>query len=338
MANNFYIPNRGNINKKVDNCEPCSSNSGCNKLDVFDWLNDIATPESQQFNMFVEIRFKNTHKEICLNTNGFDLKKGDIVKLSETTGYNIGIVSATGILANKIIKKKNIIKENISKKILRLANKNEVLTWLELLKTESQYLKDTRAVLKKHSNLVGVKISDVELQADNKKIIIYFVSEKRIDFRELVQDLSSKFFLRIELKQIGSRQEASMIGGIGECGRELCCSSWLTFYKTVSLNSVKAQRISINSEKITGQCGKLKCCLNYELDAYQSAFKKFPSSKTVIETSSGNAYIKKIDILNEITWVAYKDNPTKLYKINLKKLQVLLNKNKKGEIIKDLDN
>jgi cell fate regulator YaaT (PSP1 superfamily) len=284
----------------------CSS-GGCNKLEVYDWLANVALPTGQTAYDIVEIRFKNSRKSFFRNSKSLSLQVGDVVVVEASPGYDVGVVSVTGELARIQVKKKAVgFKPMEAKKIIRIANQDDIDKWIQArsLEKEVMYLSRTLAV-----NLaLEMKISDVEYQGDLTKATFYYTAEGRVDFRQLIKDMADQFKIRIEMRQIGSRQEASRLGGIGSCGRELCCSTWLTDFRSVSTSAARYQQLSLNPQKLAGQCGKLKCCLNYELDMYLDAIKSFPKSDTKLQTENGNAYHVKTDVFKRQMWYAYEGN------------------------------
>ena len=281
----------------------CSS-GGCNKLEVYDWLANIALPNGQTAYDIVEVRFKNSRKSFFRNAKGFSLQVGDVVAVEASPGYDIGVVSVVGELARIQVKKKaSGFKPMEAKKILRIATQDDIDKWVKArsLEKEVMYVSRTLAV---NLNL-EMKISDVEYQGDLTKATFYYTAETRVDFRQLIKDMSEKFKGRVEMRQIGSRQEASRLGGIGSCGRELCCSTWLTDFRSVSTSAARYQQLSLNPQKLAGQCGKLKCCLNYELDMYLDAFKAFPKSDVKLQTEKANAYHVKTDVFKRQMFYGY---------------------------------
>jgi len=311
----------------------CKSNGsctsgGCNKLPVYDWLKGVPSASISQ-NQYAEVRFKNTRKEYYRNTAKLSLHVGELVVVESDVSHDIGTISLTGELANLQFKKKSIsTKEKFGLKILRKANQEDIALWTKAKEREEDTKKQAR-IFAASLNL-KMKISDVEYSGDNKKATFFYVAEGRVDFRELIKKLAAQFKIRIEMKQIGSRQEAGMVGGIGSCGRELCCSTWLKDFRSVSISALRYQQLSINSEKMAGQCGKLKCCLNFELDSYMEAIKDFPSPKLKLKTKKGVAVHFKSDILRKTVSYIYKEdkmaNPIVL-KIDKVKEIVALNKN-----------
>lgn len=284
----------------------CSS-GGCNKLEVYDWLANIALPTGQTAYDIVEIRFKNSRKSFYRNAKGLSLQAGDVVAVEASPGYDIGVVSVIGELARIQVKKKaSGFKPMEAKKIVRTATQEDIDKWAQARSLEKEVMYKSRT-LAVNLNL-EMKISDVEYQGDLSKATFYYTAEGRVDFRQLIKDMADQFKIRVEMRQIGSRQEASRLGGIGSCGRELCCSTWLTDFRSVSTSAARYQQLSLNPQKLAGQCGKLKCCLNYELDMYLDAVKSFPKSDTRLQTENGNAYHVKTDVFKRQMWFAYEGN------------------------------
>ncbi|MDO5656210.1 MAG: regulatory iron-sulfur-containing complex subunit RicT [Flavobacteriaceae bacterium] len=285
----------------------CGSNGGCttgscNKLTVFDWLSNMSQPVGVLHFPYVEIRFKNERKEF-FHQGDLRLNIGDIVAVAAQSGHDLGVVSLTGDLVRTQMKRKSVDTESNLPIVYRIANQRDIDVWQSCREKEHQMMIDARRIAREIG--LDMKISDVEYQGDGTKATFYYTSESRVDFRQLIRDYASIFKTRIEMRQIGYRQEASKVGGIGSCGRELCCSTWLTDFRTVSTAAARYQQLSINPAKIAGQCGKLKCCLNYELDSYLDAIKEFPKSDIQIETANGKAYCAKIDVFKREIWLAY---------------------------------
>ena len=293
----------GGTPKGCKNNGTCSS-GGCNKLGVFDWLANMQLPGGQAPYDILEIRFKNSRKAFYRNAKNLSLQVGDVVAVEASPGYDIGVVSIVGELARIQVKKKAPnLKAGEVKKILRIANQDDINKWVEArsLQSEVMYQSRTLAV-----NLgLEMKISDVEYQGDLTKATFFYTAEGRVDFRQLIKDMADKFKIRIEMRQIGSRQEAQRLGGIGSCGRELCCSTWLTDFRSVSTSAARYQQLSLNPQKLAGQCGKLKCCLNYELDMYLESIKSFPKSDTKLYTEKGMAFHIKTDVFKRQLWYMY---------------------------------
>lgn len=313
----------------------CSTGSdSCNKMNSYNWLADMPLAPGNQFNI-IEVSFKNgARKDYFLNENNLDLYKGDMVVVQSSQGFDIGEVSLSGELVKMQMKKKKKI-ENEVLKIHRKANLEE-LDFLAELRSKEKELMITARVITRDLEL-DMKIGDVEYQADGKKATFYYTSNARVDFRELVKKYVSQFKLKIEMRQIGSRQEAQRIGGMGSCGRELCCSSFLNEFKSVTTGAARYQQLSINSDKLSGQCGRLKCCLNYELDTYTEAFKVIPKKVDKLKTGEGTAYLRKTDIFKmEMTYNINKTN--KYYKLSISDVAKVQKMNKKGEIPETLAN
>jgi len=278
--------------------------SGCNKLDVYDWLVDMDLPSNYKPFDVVEVRFKGSRKEFFVNTDNIYLEMGEMVAVEPNTGgYDIGHVSLTGELVRLQLKKNNVKPEDVVKKIYRKASENDVAKYNLAKELEWETMHRARNLALELG--LSMKISDVDYQGDKTKATFYYTAEGRVDFRELIKRMAEAFRIRIEMRQIGMRQEASRLGGIGSCGRELCCSTWLTDFKTVSTSAARYQNLSLNTLKLAGQCGKLKCCLNYELDSYMDALKDIPNNIDRIETYSGMAYLQKTDIFKKTMWFSY---------------------------------
>ena len=313
----------------------CGTDS-CNKLTVFDWLGNMEMPTGKIPFSMVEVRFKNSRKEFYTLPEGLCVAVGEPVITEEENGYDLGLVTLTGELVRFQMKKKKIPydSEEVSK-ILRKASQQEIDKWHTLREKEPQIQKRARELA------IGLglemKLSDVEFQGDGKKATFYYTADSRVDFRQLIKDMAKIFSIRIEMRQIGLRQEASRLGGIGSCGRELCCSTWLIDYRSVSTSAARYQQLSLNPLKLAGQCGKLKCCLNYELDAYRTALKTFPKSEVKLQTEKGLAVLQKIDIFKEQLWYAYKGEWINWYNLTLDSVHEIIAKNKNKEKIPSLE-
>jgi cell fate regulator YaaT (PSP1 superfamily) len=284
----------------------CGTGS-CNKLNVYDWLTNMSLPSGQKPFDIVEIRFKGTRKEFYRNKEGVELHSGDVVAVESTPGHDVGVVSLTGELVRFQLKKKGLTDSSEEIKVLyRKAKPNEVDKWIEVRDKEKPMLSRARDIIKGLD--LGMKLSDVEYQGDGKKATFYYTADERVDFRELIKRLAGEFHIRIEMKQIGLRQEAGRLGGIGSCGRELCCATWLTDFRGVTTSSARYQNLALNPAKLAGQCGKLKCCLNYELDSYLDALKHIPDNSIALFTERGKATHRKTDIFKGMMWYAYSDD------------------------------
>ncbi len=318
-------------------CAPkgCKSNgtcgtSGCNKLNVYDWLKDVILPDDYKPFNIIEIRLKGSRKEFFKNANNLELYTGDAVIIDSDMGYDVGHVSISGELVRLQMKKRGIAENSeLIKNIQRKATDKDIEKYTEAKSREAKILERARTIALELK--LEMKLSDIEIQGDNKKVIFFYTAESRVDFRELIKKYAEEFKLRIEMRQIGYRQEAARLGGIGSCGRELCCSTWLTDFKMVGTGAARYQNLSINMLKLSGQCGKLKCCLNFELDTYMEALDEFPKAKIVkLDTVAGTAVMLKTDILKRMTWFAYEDKHTWI-SLPLEKLNEYLKLNAKGE-------
>lgn len=311
-------------------------NRGCSKLDAYDWLKSFPpAPGTKPFDC-VEIRFKNSRKDYFRCYPEHELHVGDIVAVEANPGHDIGIVTLTGDVVRYQMKKKNIDHKNEDlKKVYRKARPADIEKWI------CAVMKEDRAMFRTREIAAGLnlkmKINDVEYQGDDTKAIFYYTADERVDFRELIKLLAEEFRVRIEMRQIGARQEASRLGGIGSCGRELCCSTWLTSFNTVSTNAARIQQLSLNPQKLAGQCGKLKCCLNYEYAAYAEALKDFPPDDTILNTSKGDAFPQKVDVFGGIMWYAYKSDPNNLLAIPVDKVKEIMIRNKKNQPVQNLE-
>ena len=321
--------------KGCKNNGTCGTDS-CNKLTVFDWLGNMQSPqESSTFNI-VEVRFKNSRKSFYSLPEQMRVAVGDSVITMVENGYDLGLVTLTGELVRFQMKKKKIsLESEMVTKILRKANQEEIDKWHSLRQKEPEVQKRARELA--ISLRLEMKISDVEYQADGKKATFYYTADSRVDFRQLIKDMAKAFSIRIEMRQIGLREEASRLGGIGSCGRELCCSTWLTDYRSVSTSAARYQQLSLNPLKLAGQCGKLKCCLNYELDAYRTALKNFPKKDVKLETEKGIGVFQKMDIFKEYLWYAYKGEWINWYRLRLDAVLEIIQKNKNNENVSSLE-
>lgn len=299
------------------------------KLDSFDWLSNIQ--ETEMISGLVEVHFKNTRKGFYQNKHGLPLKRGDRVVVEAPRGHDVGIVSLMGEVAQRQYARKKGSSENLPlPTIYRKAGESDVEKW------RASRLKETITLVKSHqiASQLGLemKISSVEYQGDGRKATFYYTAERRVDFRQLIKDLSAELSVLIEMKQIGARQEAGMIGGIGSCGRDLCCSTWRTDFTSVSTDLARLQELPVNAQKLAGQCGKLKCCLTYELDQYLEAKEEFPKMLLELELDKGRAIPIKTDVLKKQIWYSY--NPgtgTKHFVLDVERVKTILNQNKRGQ-------
>lgn len=278
--------------------------SGCNKLNTFDWLTDMDLPLDERFDI-VEVRFKNGKKEFFRNVNKYPLHNGDPVIVDVPNGHHLGHIALQGELVRLQMLKKKVENDDQIRSVYRLATEKDLQKYDEVTQKEHPTLHRTREIIQEQK--LNMKLTDVEYQADGTKATFYYSADDRVDFRELIKKLASEFKIRVEMRQISLRQEASRLGGIGSCGRELCCSTWLTEFKSVTTTSARYQNLSLNPSKLSGQCGRLKCCLNYELDTYMDALKDIPELKNPLLTNKGEAKLQKTDIFKKIMWFGYEN-------------------------------
>ena len=274
---------------------------GCCKLEVYNCLKGI---NQEQWNGIYEVRFKNTRKGIYVNASGQSVKTGDLVVVEATSGHDLGIVTLEGPMVGRQVRAKGIDLENTQlKKIYRKAKPFDIERWQEAIAREEETMIRARVLA---ANLgLEMKIGDVEFQGDGTKAIFYYIADGRVDFRQLIKDYAEEFHIRVEMKQIGARQEAGLIGGLGVCGRELCCANHITQFQSISTQAARVQDLSLNPQKLAGQCGKLKCCLNYEVASYMDAHSRIPKVVEPLEFQDGQAWLVKTDILRETLWFSY---------------------------------
>ncbi|WP_428985346.1 PSP1 domain-containing protein [Sphingobacterium oryzagri] len=308
--------------------------SGCNKLDVYDWLSDMDLPSNYKPFNIVEVRFKGSRKDFYINTDNLYLEMGEMIAVEPSTGgYDIGHVSLTGELVRLQLKKNNVKADSVLKKIYRKASESDVQKYNAAKDLEWETMHRARNLALELG--LSMKISDVDYQGDKTKATFYYTAEGRVDFRELIKRMAEAFRIRIEMRQIGMRQEASRLGGIGSCGRELCCSTWLTDFKTVSTSAARYQNLSLNTLKLAGQCGKLKCCLNYELDSYMDALRDIPTNVERLDTEIGIAYLQKTDIFKKLMWYSY-PGAENWIPVDVKKVREYADMNREGRKSQDL--
>ncbi len=316
--------------KSNGNCGTGTCGSGSEKLAVFDWLSNMTLPNGQErFNIF-EVRFKNGRKHFYRNTDNLTISMGDVVAVESSPGHDIGVVSLAGELVKVQMKKRNItIDSEEINKIYRKATQKDIDIWQTARDKEEETQRKGREILGRLG--LQMKLSDVEYQGDGNKATFYYTAESRVDFRQLIRDFASAFSVRVEMKQVGARQEAARLGGVGSCGRELCCSTWLTDFRKVTTSAARYQQLSLNPLKLAGQCGKLKCCLNFELDSYLDALKPFPKQELVLKTEKGDAIFVKMDIFKNHLWYTYKDESYKWFRLNLEQVLEIIDLNKNNE-------
>ncbi len=308
--------------KGCKNNGTCGTDS-CNKLSVFDWLSNMSLPGGVELFNYVEIRFKNGRKHFFKNTENLTLAIGDVVATEASPGHDVGVVTLTGELVKVQMKRKKVKKDSDEvKKIYRKASQKDIDVWQSCREREEPMKVTAREIAIKLN--LKMKISDIEFQGDGSKATFYYTAEDRVDFRQLIKEFAREFKTRIEMRQIGFRQEAARLGGIGSCGRELCCSTWLTDFRSVTTSAARYQQLSLNPQKLAGQCGKLKCCLNYELDAYLDALKEFPRQDVKLQTQKGTAVCQKIDIFKGSLWYAYEGEWMNWHELTTKQVHEII--------------
>jgi len=322
-----------------NNCNTCdvSESRGCGTSSVFDWLYQIDGPKTDNTNL-VEVQFKGDRKDFYINSENLNIKHGDWVAVQgDKSGHDIGKITMIGeLVALQIIRKKRDVEKTPLKKLYRLASETDKEKWKSAIENEGTILEKAKRIIEEIK--LEMKLADVEFQGDKSKATFYYTAEKRVDFRELIREYSRQFGVRIEMRQIGVRQEAAKIGGIGSCGRELCCSTWMTEFPSVSTAAARYQQLSINPQKISGQCGRLKCCLNFELDGYTEALKEFPSSKAQLKTKKGTAKFVKLDVFKGLMYYFNPQNSSsELLEIPIEGVSKIIEINKKGELPQDFD-
>ena len=321
--------------KGCKNNGTCGTDS-CNKLTVFDWLGNMNLPTGEAPFDCVEIRFKNGRKEFYRNTEKLTLSMGDVVATEASPGHDVGIVTLTGELVRIQMKKKGVsLTSPDILKIYRKASQKDIDIWKDARDKEEPMKVKAREIA--IALKLQMKISDIEFQGDGSKAIFYYTAEDRVDFRQLIKEFAQVFKARIEMKQVGFRQEAARLGGIGSCGRELCCSTWLTDFRSVNTSAARYQQLSLNPQKLAGQCGKLKCCLNYELDTYLDALKDFPDFETKLHTEKGDAICQKQDIFKGLMWFAYTDNFANWHVLKIEQIKEIMAQNKEKKRVSSLE-
>lgn len=305
----------------------CGS-GGCNRLNVFDWLANIPLNDSLAPFNIVEVSFNNgSRKDFFRNNTRQLFEKGDMVSVEGLSGFDVGMISLTGELVKLQMKKHRVQDSSDIKKILRRASEDD-LSKLQVAKAREKEAMVKARVIARGLGL-EMKLTEVEIQADGRKATFFYTADDRVDFRELIKVYAGEFKVKVEMRQIGARQEAGKVGGIGSCGRELCCATWLTDFKSVNTGAARYQNLSINQTKLSGQCGRLKCCLNYELDTYMDALKDFPEEVDTLETTGGNIYLQKRDIFKNLMWYSYKDS-NKQYPLSIERVKEIREQNRQG--------
>ena len=301
---------------------------GCCKLEVYDVLKGIS---QEQFDNYFEVRFKNTRKGIYVNASGQSIKTGDLVVVEATSGHDLGIVTLEGPIVGRQMKCRGVDPSRQElKKIYRKARPFDIQRWQEAIAREQETMIRARVL----ANNLGLemKIGDVEFQGDGTKAIFYYIADGRVDFRQLIKDFAEEFHIRVEMKQIGARQEAGLIGGLGVCGRELCCANYITEFKSITTSAARVQDLSLNPQKLAGQCGKLKCCLNYEVAAYMDAHSRIPRVQEPLEFMDGQAFLVKTDILAEKLYFSYeKGSLAQIFPLSVDEVREIQAMNRRGE-------
>lgn len=324
-----YDCSRGCSVERNENGElDCNYRQGCCKLEVYDWLQGVS---QEQYKDYFEVRFKNTRKGIYVNASGQSVKTGDLVIVEAATGHDLGIVTLEGAIVARQMKCKRINPETYEfKKIYRKAKLFDIERWQEAIAREHETMIRSRQIAAELG--LEMKIGDVEFQGDGSKAIFYYIADGRVDFRQLIKVFAEEFRIRIEMKQIGARQEAGLIGGLGVCGRELCCSNYISGFQSITTSAARVQDLSLNPQKLAGQCGKLKCCLNYETAVYMDAQSRIPKIYEPLEFEDGLAYLMKTDILREIMYFSYdKSSLANLYPLYAEDVWDIIKMNRRGE-------
>ncbi|TAN11489.1 MAG: hypothetical protein EPN37_17345 [Chitinophagaceae bacterium] len=305
------------------------STGGCNRMNVFDWLASIPLSEQSAPFDIIEVSFnQGSRKDFFRNSTRQVFRKGEMIAVEGVGGFDVGEVSLSGELVRLQMKKKRVTDSSDIKKVLRTATEDDLKKWQENKAKEKDTLIRSRVIAR--SLGLEMKLAEVEIQADGRKATFFYTADARVDFRELIRKYAAEFHVKVEMRQIGARQEAAKIGGIGTCGRELCCSTWLSDFKSVSTTAARYQNLSINQSKLSGQCGRLKCCLNYELDTYLDALKDFPENAESLEMAGGTLYLQKKDIFKNLMWYSYQGSNTQ-YPLTIERVKEIHGMNEKGQ-------
>lgn len=325
---NFDCSRGCSVTHDEDGAAQCSYRHGCCKLEVYDWLRGI---DQEQYDDFFEVRFKNTRKGIYRNDSGQTIKTGDIVVVESQTGHDVGIVTLEGAVVARQMACRNVSADNPDiKKIYRKAKYYDIEKWQEAISREHETMIRARQIAAELG--LEMKIGDVEFQGDGTKAIFYYIADGRVDFRQLIKVFAEEFHIRIEMKQIGARQEAGLIGGFGVCGRELCCSNYISSFQSISTSAARVQNLSLNPQKLAGQCGKLKCCLNYEVPTYLDAQSRIPRVNAPLELEDGPAWLVKTDVLSETMYFSYEQGSMEnMHAVSARDVWDILRANRAGE-------
>lgn len=328
----------GTAGGKVAGCKSnggCST-GGCNRMNVHDWLANFPFADFESACRVVEVSFNNgSRKDFFKNTTVHLFEKGDMVSVEGVSGFDVGSVTLTGEVVRLQMKKKGIKEQDPEmKKVLRRATDRDLEIWAQNKAREKEALIRTRAITKQLN--LNMKMSEIEIQADGRKATFFYIADDRVDFRELIKILAKEFHVKVEMRQIGARQEAGKVGGIGSCGRELCCSTWLSDFKSVNTTAARYQNLSINQSKLSGQCGRLKCCLNYELDTYLDALQFFPDNADTLKVTKGIAFLIKKDIFKNLLWYTLPDS-NKQYPLTIDRVKKIQQLNAQGVVPDELE-
>jgi cell fate regulator YaaT (PSP1 superfamily) len=312
------------------------STGGCNRMNVHDWLANLPFSDPESSCRIIEVSFNNgSRKDFFKNNTLHFYEKGDMIAVEGVSGFDVGMVNMTGELVRLQMKKRNVDEKSPDiKKVLRRANETDIAKMKETKAREAQVLIRSRAMARQLN--LELKMAEVEIQADGRKATFFYIADDRVDFRELIKLYAAEFKVKVEMRQIGARQEAGKVGGIGSCGRELCCSSWLTDFKSVNTNAARYQNLSINQTKLSGQCGRLKCCLNYELDTYMDALQFFPEDADMLEMERSRAFLVKKDIFKNLMWYTMPDS-NKQYPLTIERVKKIKELNRQGVRPADLE-
>jgi len=331
LCDNAFLSRGCSCNPKMYDSNKHVYKPGCAKLDSINWLKDIELPAAQKQFDCVEIRFKNSRKEFFRINTEYDIREGEFVAVEASPGHDIGIVTLVGEACRIQMRKKNVdTSSETLKKVYRKARATDIEKWISAVESEDPTMFRSRQSADELE--LEMKISDVEYQGDGTKAIFYYTADERIDFRQLIKVLAELFRVRIEMKQIGVRQEASRLGGIGSCGRELCCSTWLTRFQSVTTQAARTQQLALNPQKLAGQCSKLKCCLNYEYDVYVDSMKAFPDPRIVLNTKKGTGRHIKTEVFKQLMWYSYEGDDFNMIAIPLDKVKDLISLNANGKM------
>ncbi|MEG2071278.1 MAG: regulatory iron-sulfur-containing complex subunit RicT [Bacteroidales bacterium] len=335
IANNVFLTRGLSDTPQIEDFNCDKYDYKCCKLANYDWISKLEISIDYLEFPIVEVRFKNSHKDFYLLPEEGTFRVGDIVAVEASPGHDIGIISMLGASVKNQLKHKKVKQEDVTKKLYRTARVADIDKWISTVNLEHMTMLSSR--YSAWDLNLKMKVNDVEYQGDGTKAIFYYSAEERVDFRELIKILADQFKIRIEMRQIGVRQEAARLGGIGTCGRELCCSSWLSNFQSVSTVTARTQQLSLNPQKLAGMCGKLKCCLNYEQTTYLEELKDFPQPNVHLKTKKGKGFYNKIDIFKKIVWYSYANDNSTIFAIPLDKANQIIKMNNEGKFPESLE-